>query len=50
MCDSACMWFIVEDANFEVILNILKIFRGSEIQNLDWSMQMSFHQSRNRIS
>ena len=35
---------------FEVMLKIFKISREYEIRDIDWSMQISFHQSSNRIS
>ena len=47
MCDSACRWW---NFLFEIMISILKIFRGWEILNLIWSMQTSFHPSSNRIS
>ena len=35
---------------FVVILDIFKMFLGLEMQTLDWSMEMSFHESPNHIS
>ena len=35
---------------FEAMLNISEFFRVKEIENYDWFMQMSFHESSNLVS